>query len=49
MITKTVQSALLQPEMSCRRKTSDRTVISIQNQITHAKKTSIVHITSRNG
>ena len=48
-ITKTAQSALLQPEMSCRRNRSPKMTISSQNQITQAKKTSIVHSTSRNG
>ena len=49
MIRKIVQPAFAQPEMSCRRNTSLRIEIRIQIQITHAKKTSIVHMTSRNG
>ena len=49
MITKIVHAAFVQPEMSCRRKMSLKMVIRSQNQITQAKKTSIVHITSRNG
>ena len=48
-MTKIVQSALAPPLMSCRRKMSPKMVIRSQNQITHAKKTNIVHITSRNG
>ena len=37
------------PTMSWRRKTSAKTLISSQNQITQAKKTSIVQRMSRNG
>ena len=48
-ITKTVQPALLHPDRSCRRYASERTTMRIQNQITHAKKMSIVQRTSRNG
>src|SRR5580765_1150760 len=48
-ITKTSQAVLPQPERSRRLNTSPKTVIRSQNQITHAKNTSIVHITSRNG
>src|SRR6266576_431159 len=48
-ITKMSHAALPQPERSRRLNTSPKTVIKSQNQITHAKNTSIVHITSRNG
>src|SRR6476660_8456427 len=48
-ITKMIHAALPQPERSRRLNTSPKTVIRSQNQITHAKNTSIVHITSRNG
>src|SRR6476660_721264 len=48
-ITKMIHAALPQPERSRRLNTSPKTVIKSQNQITHAKNTSIVHITSRNG
>src|SRR6476620_6291404 len=48
-ITKMIHAALPQPERSRRLNTSPKTVIRSQNQITQAKNTSIVHITSRNG
>ena len=48
-MTKMIHPALPQPEMSRRRNRSPKTVIRSQNQITHAKKTSMVHMTSRNG
>ena len=47
-ITRTSQPVLPQPPMSWRRKTSLKTVIRSQNQITHAKKTRNDHITSPN-
>ncbi len=43
------QAALAQPEMSRRRKTSIRTVIAIQIQMTQAKKIRIVQKMLRNG
>ena len=49
MITKISQPVLPQPEMSWRRKMSANTVIRSQNHRIQTKKTSIVHITSRNG
>jgi len=49
MITKITHNTLWPPPMSWRRKRSANTVIRIQNQITHAKKMSIVQTTSRNG
>src|SRR6185437_5101206 len=48
-ITKTIQPAFDQPDRSGRRKTSERTRISSQIQITKAKKMNIVQTTSRNG
>src|SRR6266576_5382580 len=48
-ITKMSHAALPKPERSRRLNTSPKTVIRSQNQITHAKNTSMVHITSRNG
>src|SRR6476646_4494606 len=48
-ITKMIHAALPQPERSRRLNTSPKTVIRSQHQITHAKNTSIVQITSRNG
>ena len=49
MITKISQRVFFPPWMSCRRKTSTKTVKSSQNQITQRKKMNIVHRTSRNG
>jgi hypothetical protein len=49
MITKIVHRTFEPPPMSFRRKRSAKTVIRIQNQITQAKKMSIVQRTSRNG
>ena len=49
MITKMSQSAFLPPLMSWRRKTSAKTVIRSQNQITQMKITNKVQRTSRNG
>ena len=49
MITNTIQAALTQPEMSCRRKMSAKIVIRSQNQITHRKKMNIVQSKSKNG
>ena len=48
-ITKIDHSTFAPPPMSRRRKRSAKTVIRIQNQITHAKKMSIVQTMSRNG
>ena len=48
-MTKIIQSTLPKPEVSCLRKMSAKTVIRIQNQITHAKKMNIVQTMSRNG
>ena len=47
-MTKIIQSTLPKPEVSCLRKRSAKTVIN-QNQMTQAKKISIVQTTSRNG
>ena len=43
------QAAFPQPPMSCLRKTSPKTVIRSQNQITKPKKNSIDPRMSRNG
>ncbi len=48
-MTKIVQSTFFPPLASWRRKRSAKTVIRSQNQITHAKKMSIVQRMSRNG
>jgi hypothetical protein len=48
-MTKMIHRAFENPDVSCRRNTSAKMVISNQNQITHAKITSIVQKTSRNG
>src|SRR6266480_737036 len=48
-ITNTVHPALPHPDTSGRRKMSERTMINSHTQITHAKKTNIVHMMSRNG
>ena len=49
MTTKITQSAFVKPPMSWRRKTSIRTVITIQIQITQKKKMIIDQKTSMNG
>ena len=48
-MTKMIHSVFAKPPMSCRRKTSEKTVISSQNQMIQMKKTIIVQKTSRNG
>ena len=44
-----IQSTFVKPEVSCRRKRSEKTVMRSQNQMIQAKMTSIVQRTSRNG
>ena len=44
-----IHSTFAKPDVSWRRKMSAKTVISSQNQMTHAKKMSIVQRMSRNG
>ena len=44
-----IQSTFANPDVSWRRKRSEKTVIRSQNQMTHAKMMSIVQRMSRNG